>query len=43
MPVMAYAFSAGEFLDEELDNEWLDGWEVYNPDSTHPYEWWILK
>ena len=36
------AFSAGEFLEEALDyNELPTGEERYNPNSTHPFEWWI--
>lgn len=45
MPTLIAAYSAGEFLDEALlyDELPLDGYEIYNELSTHPYEWWILK
>jgi hypothetical protein len=51
MPVLLFAFAAGEFLDEELayriekdphDPVVISGWEVYNPYSSHPFEWWGL-
>lgn len=52
---LAFAFSAGEFLDEELELLHLDGpleendpflkdgEARYNKDSNHPYEWWATK
>jgi hypothetical protein len=51
MPVLLFAFVAGEFLDEEIEccldsseHKWIvDGWCVYNPYSSHPYEWWCLE
>lgn len=43
MPVIAYSFSAGEFLDEELSENWIDGWYEEDHTSIHPYQWWMLK
>jgi hypothetical protein len=43
MPTLVYAFTAGEFLAEELEDIWVDGYFEYNPDSQYPYEWWMLK
>lgn len=42
MPKLLFAFSAGEFLDEELGENWVDGFEVYNPNSRYPFEYWSL-
>lgn len=39
MPILWCAFSAGEFLDE-CGDELPEGFEVYNPTSPHPFEWW---
>lgn len=46
MPVLCFAFAAGEFLDEALfyQPKWVqDGWETFNKFSQYPFEWWILK
>lgn len=49
---MAYAFAAGEFLEEELEMLYLEGPLkedddflkkgkcIINEESKHPYEWW---
>lgn len=45
MPEKHTAFTAGEFLDEAVDNGDIpeDGFEVVNTQSLYPFEWWILK
>jgi len=41
MPILWCAFTAGEFLDECV-HELPEGFEIYNPTSQYPFEWWGL-